>query len=1309
MIVLTWNCRGAAKKRFKSIMKTLSSKYKVEMVVLLEPRVSGSGANTIISSLGYGNSIFEDAVGFVGGIWILWNDLNFSVELVEKNSQAILTRIKPHNSQPFLFSAIYANPRVEKRSELWEVLKRWQHEFDEPWLVAGDFNEILSADEKKGGAPVDMGRCRSFASVLDECVSSWILVAQGLFSPGRGQMVQVLPRSNSDHNPLLIVLSPVNQEWEDRPFRFFPPWLEHPGFKIMLEEEWRKSGGTMSNLMGLIPTLRHWNINTFRNIHKKKMTLLRRLDGIQRNLERGHNPFLENLEIELSLELDLTLDMEEQLWFQKSRANWIRDGDRNTRYYHTIAVARRRKNKVLSLKNEMGIWIRSEDALKSLASNYYSNLFADDQPVRTWLSTQVNWPSLDPADCHLLSKPITREEIKVAFFQMGPHKAPGNDGFPAIFYHRNWDLIADQVCNDITGFFNNPEGIKSVNDTLLVLIPKVDIPEKIDQMRPIALCNVLYKATTKIIVNRLKGVMDKLVSPFQTSFVPGRVIHDNIIIAQEMTHSMNRLAGKKAYMSIKIDLAKTYDRLNWNFIYQVLLEAGIPLDMAEVIRACITSPRFQVLWNSSRSDPFYPSRGIRQGDPISPYLFVMCMDKLSHLIAGAVRAKRWKPMRASRKAPFISHLMFADNLVLFGEASLVQLDVMLETLKKICDMSGQVVSIEKTVVYFSKNTTSEVKELLTQASGFKAADSLGKYLGSFLYHGRGRSTLAKSVISSIPTFHMQHGSIPLSVCNEIEKLQRGFIWGDCVERKKVHLIAWNKLCKPGWVGGLGLHNLKVHNEAFLFKIAWQILNNNNALWVRLLLGKYGRKFDVRRSSSSQPYDSVMWRALCSIWDRFLGCLQWKIGNGRDVYFWKDSWLHSIPTISEFCTSSLSPAALEAKFADMVDLNIGDWQLDIPQSMLPKDVVDQIRSVIPPTLSSETDRLVWKSNTNKRSIVKHAYTSLMGFEYINRDPIWGSIWRWQGPQRFRQFTWLIFHGRILTREVTAAWGGSPFCHVCLDKVENIMHVLHDCKKALPVWNFWFAGNIPCDFLSLPQEEWIRKNVDKGWTHSQLLPWQDLFNTTVWFLWNWRNKETHEANFCRPINVPLFITNYIMEYKSAAVSNAPSSFLPQPRCRVKWKPPPSGWWKLNVDAALRRNPCQAACGGLIRDEYGNWVSGFVYNIGSCDPLTAEFWGILKGLQFAWEMKVQNLIVESDSLQAIQAIVGKREDNACYALSNTIQRLLDKDWHTVLLHVRREGNLCADWIAKFAFNVHDRFLVLGSIPSGLGPLLEGGVCVS
>ena len=164
--------------------------------------------------------------------------------------------------------------------------------------------------------------------------------------------------------------------------------------------------------------------------------------------------------------------------------------------------------------------------------------------------------------------------------------------------------------------------------------------------------------------------MPKLIRPMQSSFVPGHHITDNIIIAQEAIYSMNRKKGKVGWMAIKVNLEKAYDRLNWGFIEDTLKDVGIPIKMLSVIMRCISSSSVRLLWNGQPTDEFLPSRGIRQGNPLSPYIFVLCMERLAHLISTEVQNEGWKPLKVAKKAPKLSHLFFVNDLVLFVRASL---------------------------------------------------------------------------------------------------------------------------------------------------------------------------------------------------------------------------------------------------------------------------------------------------------------------------------------------------------------------------------------------------------------------------------------------------------------------------------------------------------------------------------------------------------------------------------------------------------------------------------------------------------------
>lgn len=199
---------------------------------------------------------------------------------------------------------------------------------------------------------------------------------------------------------------------------------------------------------------------------------------------------------------------------------------------------------------------------------------------------------------------------------------------------------------------------------------------------------------------------------------------------------MRSKKGKKGWMAIKIDLEKAYERLNWEFVRNTLQDIGLPVIFIDLVWHSISSPRMRVVWNGEALEEFSPSRGTRQGDPISPYLFVLCIERLSQLIQCATDQGLWKPICLARWGPKSSHLMFADDFVLFAEATMEQVHVIKMCLNLCCTSLGQKVSNDKTWVFFSKNVHWRVWNELSDAMGFQRMDDLGKYLGVPILHKR---------------------------------------------------------------------------------------------------------------------------------------------------------------------------------------------------------------------------------------------------------------------------------------------------------------------------------------------------------------------------------------------------------------------------------------------------------------------------------------------------------------------------------------------------------------------------------------------
>ena len=216
--------------------------------------------------------------------------------------------------------------------------------------------------------------------------------------------------------------------------------------------------------------------------------------------------------------------------------------------------------------------------------------------------------------------------------------------------------------------------------------------------------------------------------------MPGRRGLDNIIIAQELIHSLDNKKGSMGFMAVKVDLAKAYDRKEWSFIHKVLLAFHFPQKLIELIMSCISTTSMSLLFNGGKLSAFKPSRGIRQGDSLSPYLFILYMEYLGQLIKKECIRKRWIPMKASRENIGISHLFFADDLMLFAKVSEKRSEVIKDVLEKFCEESGQMISYEKSHVYFSPNVLANLKEKVCENLGIQVTSNLEKYLGFPLKH-----------------------------------------------------------------------------------------------------------------------------------------------------------------------------------------------------------------------------------------------------------------------------------------------------------------------------------------------------------------------------------------------------------------------------------------------------------------------------------------------------------------------------------------------------------------------------------------------
>ena len=628
MNILLWNCRGALNPDFKRRIFEMAINHKPAIMVITETRVGGDRAERIIADLPFDGFITTDTIGYAGGLWVLWNKEEAVVTRVAVTEQEIHATVKVcHSNLNWFISAIYASPRLAERRLVWSNLIEIAKLHNYPWLMLGDFNEVLSGEEKFGGNPINLNRALEFKECLDNCnfldlgfagpkytwtnkrpVSSLILerIDRCFGNPSWRMLypeatVTHLPRTFSDHCPVLIDLLGSKSESNNRPFRFHTMWLLHPQFPKVVEEAWAGERTLLPAISDFTVKVKKWNIAVFGNLFNRKRRVLARLGGAQKAIACHPSDDLLRLEKTLIEEHASIMLQEEEFWALKSRLNAATFGDRNTSFFHITTVVRRQKNKIRCLMDGNGEWIYDENKVKEHIQYEFTKLYTSGLSVAYLFSPVSNFSCCKLSDVEMMrvGREVSDEEIREALWSLKAFNAPGPDGLHAGFFQYFWNEVQASICQEVKKAFVSESIPAFLNTTLVTLIPKCNNPESLANFRPISLCNSVYKVISKVLVSRIRPLLNKLMSPVQSAFIPGRRGVDNVIIAQELLYTMDRMKGRDGYIAVKVDLEKAYDRLEWSFVYNVLQAFHFPVNIINLIMSCISNTSLSVLVNGS--------------------------------------------------------------------------------------------------------------------------------------------------------------------------------------------------------------------------------------------------------------------------------------------------------------------------------------------------------------------------------------------------------------------------------------------------------------------------------------------------------------------------------------------------------------------------------------------------------------------------------------------------------------------------------------------------------------------------------------
>lgn len=455
-------------------------------------------------------------------------------------------------------------------------------------------------------------------------------------------------------------------------------------------------------------------------------------------------------------ELVFYYDCEMSYWSQRARISWHLDYEKNTEYFHSIATKRKSKNLIKSLKNEQGEWTIEFSELTSLAFKHFTGILQSEDNLSKRIQAQLEnlqMPILTPTKASEIINPIQPSEIKEAVFSLPKDSAPGSDGYHAsFFFQKNWSLVSANVIAMVRSIWNYGRILKEMNKTNVVLIPKKPHPSTFQDLRPIILSNVSYKILFKVLCNRLKAVLPDLIHPCQSAFLKGRLISNNVMLAAELMHQIHTSRGKrKKLAALKIDFSKAFDRISWNFIIALLKRMQFPPAFVNLIYQCLSTVEYHFMLNDKEIFALELKCGIRQRDPLSPYLYILAANVLSCLISKAVATNQWEGIQISRNSSPITHLFYADGSLLFMEATYCQFQHVKNILEKFNTWSGQKINKSKSTLIFRPNTSHTLRVQLSNSLSVNFSRKLGKNLGTYIDPGRNKQVVYDQILSAIQT------------------------------------------------------------------------------------------------------------------------------------------------------------------------------------------------------------------------------------------------------------------------------------------------------------------------------------------------------------------------------------------------------------------------------------------------------------------------------------------------------------------------------------------------------------------------------
>ncbi|CAL0304706.1 unnamed protein product [Lupinus luteus] len=442
---------------------------------------------------------------------------------------------------------------------------------------------------------------------------------------------QALSRSFYDHCPIL--LKNDVPDWGPSPFRSNNCWFSHPGFSKFVNDEWNKfevvgrgSYVFKEKLKILKGVLKAWNKEHFGILDKKIVDQVNIINSIDAKESEG-----DLTSEEVSSRRVATVHLwrfsmqKDSLLCQKSRLRWLWYGDCNSKLFHASINRRRLSNAILGLNIE-GVWVDDPVHIKDFVRSSFHNRFSESHWNRPKLDG-VDFNCISKAENNFLTARFEELEIKEAVWGCDGDKSPGPDGFNFAFIKNSWESFKGDIYSMVEDFFHTGSLAKGCNASIVVLVPKNECLQGLGEFRPISLVGCIYKIISKLLAGRLKKVLHLIISDSQSAFMKWRYIMDGVLIANEIIEQAKKSNADDCFI-FKVNFEKAYDSVNWSFLLYMMERMGFCCRWRNWIKACLQSNSVSILVNGSPTTEFGMCRGLRQGDSIAPFLFIIVAEGL---------------------------------------------------------------------------------------------------------------------------------------------------------------------------------------------------------------------------------------------------------------------------------------------------------------------------------------------------------------------------------------------------------------------------------------------------------------------------------------------------------------------------------------------------------------------------------------------------------------------------------------------------------------------------------------------------------